>query len=130
MTEETTAPVLTHARFMPISGHDGGVLHAKQKDVNGNLLKTVGWVRGTGIAIGQTVQVMKNRNKGWEGTVKSGPHLNQDNQEYWQFEVESVSTAADPGQDNTITVTVTDPGPPAQSSNPPQVSDPQPDQVP
>jgi len=130
MSEETTAPVLSHVRFQPITGHDGGVLYAKKKDINGNVLKTIGWVRGTGILNGQTVQVMKNRNKGWEGTVKSGPHKNQFGQDYWQFEVESLATAADPTQDDTITVTVTSPGPPPATSTPPQVSDPQPDQVP
>jgi hypothetical protein len=130
MAADTTAPALTHVRFQPLSGHDGGVLYAKKKDINGNLLTTIGWVRGTGIFVDQTVQVMKNRNKGWEGTVTSGPHVNQFGQNYWQFEVTSLATAADPTEDDTITVTVTNPGPPAATSTPPQVSDPQPQEIP
>src|SRR6476660_2677484 len=106
MSDETTAPVLTHARFEPIDGHQGGTLHAKKKDINGNVLKTIGWVRGSGIAVGQTVQVLKNANKGWEGTVMSGPFDNQYGQQYWQFEVESDATGVDPDEDDTIAVTV------------------------
>jgi len=73
---------------------------------------------------------MKNANKGWEGTVKSGPVNNAQGQPFWTFEVVSLADTVDSIESDMITVTVTNPGPPPATSNPPLGSDPQPDQVP
>ena len=48
---------------------------------------------------------------------------------YWTFEVVNKVNTADPDQDETITVTVTNPGATPPTSNP-QPSNPQPDVIP
>ncbi len=131
MDEDQTTPVLNHARFNWDGDHPNGYLHLDKKDQNGNDLKTVGYVRGTGIVkLVTTVQVQKNnRRKYWEGTVTDGPFENAQKQEYWTFEVVNKVNTADPLEDNTITVTVTNPGATPPTSNP-LPADPQPDVIP
>ena len=131
MGEDQTTPVLDHARFIRDGAHPNGFLHLDKKDQDGKDLKTVGYVRGTGIVkLATTVQVQKNnKKKYWEGTVTDGPFVNGNNPLYWTFEVVNKVNTADPDQDETITVTVTNPGATPPTSNP-QPSDPQPDVIP
>ena len=95
------------------------------------------YVRGTGIVkLATTVQVQKNnKRKYWEGTGTDGPFENEHRQLYWTFEVVNkentadLEYTADSEYDETITVTVTNPGATPPTSNP-QPSDPQPDVIP
>ena len=111
MGEDQTTPVLDHARFIRDGAHPNGFLHLDKKDQDGNDLKTVGYVRGTGIVkLVTTVQVQKNnKKKYWEGTVTDGPFEHEHSQLYWTFEVINKLNTADPLEDDTITVTVTTP---------------------
>src|SRR5262245_43211856 len=121
MSADATAPVLTHVRF-EWNGNtdDPGKLHTKKRGQGGAAQWSMGWVRGLGIRIGQTVQVMNKGTKGWEGTIISGPQKNINGEDYWTFEVQSLTDSVDPREgDDKVTVTVTNPGPPPAPSNPP-----------
>jgi len=123
-----TAPVLDHARMEWNTQHPNGFIHLNKKDSTGKDIETIGYVRGSNLAIGWTVQIQKNnRKKTWEGTITSGPDVNGAGQQYWTFKVVNKENTADPIQDDTVTVTVTNTDP--QTSNA-VAADPQPDVVP
>jgi hypothetical protein len=126
-----TAPVLTHARMDCNNQYPDGFIHLNKKAPNGDDLKSIGYVRGTdstSLAIGWTVNIQKDdRKKTWEGTITSGPDDNGQGQWYWTFEVVNKENKADPIQDDTLTVTVTNTVPQTSNSVP---ADPQPAVIP
>jgi hypothetical protein len=99
-------PVITHVKFDVDSFNTNGFIHRRKKGRNNENLVTHGFVRGTNLKLGLVVQV-KQGQQTWNGGIVSGPHLNTHQQEYWNFDVASDVDEADPGQDDTISVTVT-----------------------
>jgi hypothetical protein len=117
-------PTLNHSRLEWNNNNPHGFIHLRKRDGEGRDLKTEGYVRGTNLKIGLKVKVCQNTRL-WNGTIVSGPAYNNDNQEYWTFDVTSTVDADDPIQDDTITVTVSNPVASPTDSNP-QPADPQP----
>ena len=125
-----TAPELTHARMEWNTQHPDGFIHLDKKDSEGRDLKTTGYVRGNPLAIGYAVHIQKNnKNKTWEGTIISGPHINENGLTYWTFTVQNKLNTADPDQDDTVTVTVTNPNS-TPTTSPPIAATPQPVVIP
>jgi hypothetical protein len=122
-------PSLNHARMEWNDNYPFGFIHM-QKKLNGADITTVGYVRGDNLALGYTVEIQRNaKKKYWKGTIISGPNVNENNQIYWSFRVTNINDDPDPGQEETLQVTVTTPSPDNQTSNP--VSpDPKPVEIP
>jgi hypothetical protein len=127
MAANEPTPGLNHADFAGNSFHTHGLLHLRKKDGNNHDLTSTGFVRGSNLKIGLEVQVKQNV-RIWDGTIISGPHLNSRDQQYWTFTVTNTVDLPDLHEDDTVTVTVTNPNatPPISNSQP---SDPQPDIV-
>jgi hypothetical protein len=122
-----TAPVLTHSRMEWDKDHPNGFIHTDKKKPNGDDLYTIGFVRGSNLAIGFTVEIQKNnKKKYWTGAIYQGPDWGP-NGEYWTFKVMNVNNQADLDQDDTLTTTVTNTS--EQTSNTVPV-DPQPAEIP
>ena len=125
-----TAPVLTHARMNWSEEYPNGFIHLDKKQSNGQDLKTVGYVRGNPLAIGCTVNIQKGDKKTWEGTINSGPTTNDGGLTYyWTFTVQNKLNTADPDQEDTVTVTVTNPNS-TPTTSPPIAATPQPVVIP
>ena len=123
-----TAPVLTHARMQWDTLHPNGFIHLTKKDPGGHDIITIGYVRGSDLQRGWTVNIQKNnKKKTWEGTIYSGPATNGAGQLYWTFQVVNKVDLPDPVFDETLTVTVTDTN---GQTSPPVPADPQPAVIP
>jgi hypothetical protein len=113
-TEFTTVPQLTKAHLSENKIHNSGMSR--------------GSVRGENLSIGSTILVVKgNKIKTWEGVIDNN-HSDDNLSIYWTFNVDKKSGGADPSEDDTITVTVTNPA--QQPSTPALPADPQPADVP
>jgi hypothetical protein len=113
------APYLTHVRMEWNQNYPNGFIHLLKKNTNNEDVTTVGYVRGTNLAKGYTVEVQRNaKKKYWKGTIIDGPNTNGSGQEYWSFRVANVTNEADPDQEDTLQVTVTNTEPTPLTSNP------------
>lgn len=102
------APYLTHVRMEWSEEHPNGFIHLQKKNIKNEDVTTVGYVRGTNLAKRYTVELQRNaKKKYWKGTIFDGPNTNEFGQEYWSFRVANVTNDADPGQEDTLQVTVT-----------------------
>jgi hypothetical protein len=127
MPDPANAPTLNHFRMEWNSEYPNGFIHLGKTNQNGAVVTTVGYVRGTNLALDQTVEVQKNnKNKLWTGTIISGPNDGEYGP-YWSFRVTNKENKPDPVQDDNLTVTVTNKD--LQVSNS-QSADPQPAEIP
>ena len=126
-----TAPVLTHARMNWSDQYPNGFIHIDKQNQNGTDRMSTGFVRGSPLAIGCGVTIHKDDNKKtWEGTITSGPHSNDGGLTfYWTFTVQNKVNTADPDQDDTVYVTVTNPNS-TPTTSPPIAATPQPVVIP
>jgi hypothetical protein len=104
-TVQTTVPRLTLARL------DGNQIHHNRG------VKSTGVLSGENLTIGSTVDVTKaNTTRTWTGVIEDNYVGNADGVIYWRFSVKNKTYEADPIEDDTLSVTVTNIA--QQTSNP------------
>src|SRR5262249_19148660 len=104
-TQLTTVPRLTLARL------EGNQIH------HNSGVKSTGVLSGESLTIGSTIDITKaNTTRTWTGLIEDNYVGNSDGVIYWRFSVKNKTYKADPDQDDTLSVTVTNTA--QQTSNP------------
>jgi len=137
VAQDPLIPVINVTRFhrqhdLPAGEQPKGqLLHGL--DNNGNPKRSLGYFRGTNLEAGFTVQVYTgNRKKTWEGEITEAVDDSWTPSEgpAWFFWVVNKKHEADPGEDDSIVVTVTVTNPTGPTTSTPVTASPNPTDVP